>query len=439
MEAPEPTAAVSEETKRSQGDDRYDYTEFTYENGVRLRVIPNTQNAGLVVIDAASPGGVARVPDDDVIDATYAGEIALNSGVGPFNQADVDTILADTDFGVWAWSRFYSDHLYAESTSSELDDTFQYIHLLMTQPRFDQVALDQTIAGNQALVDDPSINPDAARFDALGELRYGDDPRFATIPTPAQFATLDLQGAARVWNDRFGDASDWLFIMYGDVTVDEARELGAAYLANLPGGDGESAPLVDDPGPIVGISERTVEAGEGQTAATTFYFTTPVDTVTDQLRAEADLSSQVVSARLTNVLREEFGETYSPWVGVWFSGEPTPFVEANIDVTAAPDAIDRVTGLLLAELDDLATNGPGATELELARSVVGESYGWKGPSQITTDLLNADLFDGFTLDDYLVTSRFDFDDWPIDAADVRDFVAAYLPTDRYVNAVSVPR
>ena len=438
MDEPEAAPAVAERFVRSRGDSRYDSTEFTYANGARLRVIPNDQNAGLVVINAASIGGLARVPDDDVVDASYAPDIALNSGVGGFNQGEVDAILADTDFDVWAWSSFYSDHVYAETTTGVLTDTFQYLHLLMSRPRFDQVALDQTVAAGQGIVDDPSIDPAAARFELLAELRYEGEPRFTTIPTPAAFATLDAEGAARVWADRFGDASDWLFVMYGDVELAEAEALGERYLGTLPGGDGEGDPLVAPPTPLDGIREGTVEAGEGRTAATTLYFSTPVGQITAQLRAEADLARQVVSARLVDVVREEFGETYSPSVGVWFTNEPTPYIEANVDITTAPDGVERVRQLVLDELADLAANGPTAAEFDLARSVVAEQYGWKGPFDITNDLLEAELFDGVTLDDYLVT-RPRYSDWPLTTSTVRDFVAAHLPVDRFVNAVSVPR
>ncbi len=179
MVAPEPVAPVSRDELLDLDDPFFDPIEIVFANGARVRVTSNDIVEGQVGFQAASPGGSSLVADDDVVDALYAAEIVTSSGVGEFNQSELEELLADRDAGVGAQITPYVDSLAGGAASSDLETLFQLVHLYMTQPRFDPVALNQLQRSEGPIVADPASAPDIAGYDALLDNRYPGQLRYA--------------------------------------------------------------------------------------------------------------------------------------------------------------------------------------------------------------------------------------------------------------------
>ena len=312
MSQPAPVEPVSNEHMIDDGDDYFDPVEIVFPNGARVIATSNDIVEGQVAFQAASPGGSSLVSDDDVVDALFAADVVTSGGVGDFNQSDLEQILADRDVAVEASTTPYVDGFAGGAATSDLESLFQLVNLYMTQPRFDPVALGQVQRNYGPVVDDPSSDPDTAGIDTLLDTRYSGEPRYTILPTPEQFATLDLDGVERVWSDRHGDAGDWVFAFAGDFDMDDLVELAASYIGTLPG-DGAVEQWVDveDP-PPAGVVRQEVLAGTGDTSSLTLLFTSPVAAVDGALRANTDVVTEVLTTRLTDVIREELGESYSP-------------------------------------------------------------------------------------------------------------------------------
>lgn len=437
MSPPEPVAPVTTESVLPVGgSDPLDPIAMTFENGVRVIVNSNTIVEGQVFFQASSPGGSSLVDDADVVDALYAADVVTTSGVADFNQVQVDQILAGTDVSVDAWITPYLDNFAGSAATADAEALFQLLHLYMVEPRFDPVALSQVERSEGPLVDDPSTDPGAAGYDALVEARYGGELRYDVVPTPDEFATLDLDGVERVWRDRFGDASDWVFVFSGDVDVDEITDLASAYLGTLPG-SGVTEEWVDvEAPPPPGVVTRTVTAGTGDTASVTFLFTSPVDEVDGRLRATADVVTKVLDARLTDTIREEFGESYSPRAVSAVTTDPDPAIETYVIVTGAPDRIEAVTQLVTSELADLQSGGLSGQEFDNAFAQVDEEYGFVNNGQFITELLDDAVQPALELVDYF--GQF-VELESVTAATVEEYLRDHAPIDRFVQVIVVPR
>lgn len=436
MVAPDPVEPSSERSLLSTGDPFFDPVEIVFPNGVRVIATSNTIVDGQITFRAASPGGSSLVDDADVIDSLYAADIVTSSGVGEFNQTELEQILADRDVELAAGTTPYLDEMGGGVASTDLEVLLQLIHLYMTEPRFDPVALAQVERFVGAVVADPGSEPDSAGFDALTELRYGGEPRYDQIPTPEAFATLDLEGVERVWRDRFGDAGDWVFVFAGAVDLDELTDLASRYLGTLPGTATTEQWVDVSPPPPAGVVESTVTAGTGDTASVVLLFTSEIDGVDGSLRATADVVNEVLSTRLTDVVREELGETYSPQAFTLIGNDPTPVIETYVLVTGAPDRVGAVGDLVVGELADLAANGPTEREFDGAFAQVEESYNFVNNEGFLDELITSAIWPGRSLDEY-------FDEFfglgSVDAGSVRDYLARHVPADRYIEVVVTPR
>ncbi len=436
MTAPAPVAPDSQDHMIENGDEYFDPIVITFPNGAKVIATSNDIVQGQVAFQAASPGGSSLVADDDVVDALFAADVVTTGGVADFNQSDLEQILADRDVGVSASITPYVDGFAGHAATSDLESLFQLVDLYMTQPRFDPVALNQVERNYGPVVDDPSSDPQSAGIDTLLDTRYSNEPRYTILPTPDQFATLDLDGVERVWRDRFGDAGDWVFAFAGDFDMGELVDLASSYIGTLPG-DGKVEQWVDveDP-PPAGVVRKDVTAGTGDTSALSLLFTSPVPVVDGALRANTDVVTEVLTTRLTNVIREQLGESYSPFATSFIDSDPDPLIQTYMQITGSPDRIESVADLVGAQLDDLAANGPTDSEFQGAYAEVQESYQFVDNNSFLEELVNDAIFPDRDLQDY-------YDQFSalgdVTSDTVQQFIADHVGTDQFIQVAVLPR
>ena len=406
-----------------------------YANGARVVFNRTPITDGVVVFEARSPGGTAALPDDDVADAMIAENVVDDSGVGPFDRVALDAFLADKEVSLDATIDVFAEGMTGTSATADLETLVQLVHLLMTDPRVDPVTLDQFVDDELPLARDPSLDPNYARFRALTEARY-DDPRYRLLDVE-DLTDVDAAEVRRVFVDRFGDASDWVFSFNGDVDPDRMRELAATYIGTLPGGGPPDDVDVREPATPPGVVVEVARAGQGDQASVTFLFTAPASTDRrDDVAAR--LVQEVVTARLTDVIREELGESYSPFAAIELSAGGSPVVESLLAISTGPDLVDDVS---IAVLDEItALRGEGVTDAEYSSAVatVGNELELFSNEQINDEILAAltdpagnASFDEFENQGDLLAS--------IDQGDLDDYLDAWLPLDEYVEIRVLPR
>ena len=180
----------------------------------------------------------------------------------------------------------------------------------------------------------------------------------------------------------------------------------------------------------------TTEAGTGDTASLTLLFTSAVTRVDAALRVNADVVTEVIDARLTDVIRERNGDSYSPFALSYVTTDPDPAIETYVSVTGSPDRIEAVAQLVATELADLATNGPSDQEFFNAYATVEEAYNFVNNGEFITELLNDAIHPALDLEGYL----FEYSELGSASADsVRTYLDDHVPVDRYIQVIVLPR
>jgi len=147
------------------------------------------------------------------------------------------------------------------------------------------------------------------------------------------------------------------------------------------------------------------------------------------------MAMAVIQARLDEVVREQFGDSYSPYVEMWVDEDPDPQVLTYVYASGAPDRIDAIADIVVAEIADLASGGLSDAEFDVARAPVVERYSYVDNEQFLLQLRRAGLHD-YDIDDFV----FQDPELPgIGPSDVVDYIAEHVPTDQYVAAIVTPR
>ena len=436
MTPPEPVDEIGEQRSSANGIPGFvDPVVIEFANGVRVSFNASTIAEGQVAFEARSPGGLAVVADDAVAAADAAASVVGDSGLATYGPVELDEFLADKDVALRATIDPVTEGFFGRAATSDLETLFQLIHLSMTQPRVDPIVLEQYLDDELALASDPSIDPDAAGIRTLLDARY-DDPRFL-LPTVESLNTVTAAGVERVYRERFGDASDFAFAFSGDFDVDDTIALARRYLGTLPAtGRVEEVDFVEPPPPEGIVAEQT-SAGDSARASVAMLFTEPASS---ERRDDviAAILQEVVSARLSDVVREDLGDSYSTSAFSQVTGGGSPNAETYIFATTAPELLDEVVDAMLEQLDGLRTDGPGEREFEAASENVRQRFDLFSNEQINDEVLSVltDPGGNASFDEFLGQSRW-VDDTSAD--DVRSAVERWLPADRYIEVRVVPR
>jgi zinc protease len=139
---------------------------------------------------------------------------------------------------------------------------------------------------------------------------------------------------------------------------------------------------------------------------------------------------------LTNVIREQLGESYSPYAFAFITNDPGPFVQTFVQITGSPDRIESVGDLVVAELADLAANGPTDREFDGAHAQVEEAYGFVDNGSFLEEIINDAIWPDRDLQEY-------FDQFSalgdVTKATVQQYIADHVPTGQYIQVAVVPR
>ena len=436
MVAPEPVEEVSGERLSDKGmADFVDPVVLEFDNGVRVALNTSLIVEGQVAFEARSPGGLAVLADADVAAADAAGAVVGQSGIATYDRVELEDFLSDKDVTLQAFVDSFTEGMFGSASASDLETLFQLIHLSMTQPRVDPVALEQYLDDELAIASDPSINPGYAEFVTLLDARY-DDPRFL-LPTVDSLNSVTAEDIDRVVRDRFGDASDFSFSFSGDFDLDEAADLARLYLGTLPSTGRVEVVDYVEPAPPAGIVAEQTVAGEGAQASVALLFTAPA-TADRRDDIAAAILQEVVTARLTDVVREELGDSYSPFAFVQITDGGAPNAETYISNTTAPELLDEVAAAVTAQLDELRASGPTEREFAAASENIGQQLVLFSNEQVNDEVLSvfADPAGNASVDEFLDQAQ-----WGevIDAAEIRDAAARWLPADRYIEVRVLPR
>ena len=408
-----------------------------FANGARVSLNTTTIVENEVFLSARSVGGLSFVADEFVADGQALGAVIGDSGAGGFDRVALAAFLDDKAVSLAPGMTPLASEMFGTAATTDIEVLFQLIHLLMTDPRVDQTAIDRYVDDQLPFAIDPSINAGYAEFDALTRARY-DDPRYL-LPTPESLATVDADGIEATARRVFGlEFRPWSFALSGDFDVDEVTDLVRRYIGTLPNEStsvGTEVPV--EPVPPDGVVVAEAEGGEGDTANVSFLFTGEAssDRRDDVV---ASVIREIVGNRLTDFIREELGDSYSPTARIELGTGEQPPTELYISVSTSPELVDGVSESVVDQLDALRSEGPSEREFSNALNTVSEQLNFINNVQINDEALAVlvDPVGNPSFDDFVEQARII---GTITESDVSDALNEWIDLDQYIEVRVTPR
>jgi zinc protease len=191
--------------------------------------------------------------------------------------------------------------------------------------------------------------------------------------TVEEIPQMDLQKSLAFYRDRFADASDFTFILVGNLDLEKIEPLVDRYLASLPSLHRQETWKDWRVPPPEGVVKRIVEKGVEPKSLTAIVFSGPFRSDPGN-RIAIRAAAQVLESRLRKLLREKLSGTYDVSVRPSYSKIPREEFRMSIDLGTDPARIDEMTQAIFSEIKKLKKIGPTDKEVEEDRLAESRDY-----------------------------------------------------------------
>jgi zinc protease len=347
---PAPGRIVEEDSTAEVG-----VVRWTLGNGARVVLKPTDFKDDEILFAATSPGGLSLVADSAYLYGRTATAAVQLGGVGGLSLTDLQKRLTGKAASVGPNVSELSEGMNGYAAPRDVETLFQLVHLYFTQPRRDTSAWEAYLQRGREALRNRDVTPESAFGDTLTAILTQRHPRMRPFTT-ATFDSLDVDRSLAIYRQRFADAGDFTFYFVGRFSPDSLRPLVETYLASLPGSGARETFRDIGIRPPGGVVQKTVRRGVEPKARTVLVFTGPAEF---SRRASADMSalSEALELRLREKLREELGGTYTVGVSGGISRDPYPRYQFSIDFGSAPERVDELVRVVMAEIDTVRAAG----------------------------------------------------------------------------------
>ena len=409
-------------------------TEWTLSNGVRVVLKPTNFRQDEILFRAVSPGGTSLASDEDFIPAETADAVIAQGGLGGFSRIDLDKVLAGTTASVRADIGSTEEGLAGGAARKDLETMFQLIYLTFTAPRADPVAFGVLTSQLKVTLANRQAQPDELFDQALDAALSQNHLRTQPL-TPVSVDRMNLAKSLTFYQDRFADASDFIFVFVGSFDLQTMKPLVEKYLGSLP--SLRRKEVVKDVGirSPPGVVEKQVRSGIAPRSQVSIVFTGPFQN-DESHRVIATAMADTLAGNLQRTLREDLGGTYGVSVVPRFTKRPTGEYRLTITFACDPARTEALVKTAFQVIDNYKRTGPGQGQVVDARAA------------LTRDLEANLESNGYLLGRILFKYEFGedvrevFNMRPIHdqvtVAALRDAAAEYLNTNRYVEVRLIP-
>jgi zinc protease len=343
-------------------------TVWTLSNGATVVLKPTRFKAGEVLLQARAAGGTSLASDRDYWSASLAPQIVSAGGLGRFEPKELGKLLEGRSVEGHPWVSETEQGISARAAPEDLKLMLELVYLGFTAPRGDAEAFDEFKASYREQLRARDADPKQAFAEILRQQSYGNHLR-RRAATQKSVEQLRLDAALQFYRQRFAHASDFTFVLVGDLDPERTRPLVERYLASLPdaGPRGQRSQWRDVGARVAGGVKRiNVELGSGDRSSLYFDFHRALPW---SRAAETELAALrgYVEVRLREALAQEPLAVHSLSVAAEFEQRPVAQSSLTISFDTARSLMDESERKVLGLVQELTDSPPRPSDVTAVR------------------------------------------------------------------------
>jgi zinc protease len=409
-------------------------TEWTLSNGARVVLKPTDFKEDEILFRAISPGGISLAEEGNLVPANTADQIIPAGGLGVFSAVDLEKKLAGKAVSIRPDIEELDEGLSASASPKDAEILFKLVYMTFTEPRPDPAVFEVIKSQIKTYLENRTKSPETVFSDTLRTTLQRDQPRFRPM-TLEEIPQLDLEKSLAFYRDRFADASDFTFVLVGNIDLAAIEPLVKRYLASLPSLHRHETWKDWRVSPPEGVVKRMVEKGVEPKSLTAIVFSGPFrDDPGHRINIRA--AAQILETRLRKLLREKLSGTYDVGVRPSYGRIPRQEFRVSIDLGTDPARMGEMTAAIFSEIKKLQKKGPTAQEVDEVR--LAESRDYETESR-QNDWWLEELTDSYWLgDNPAAIVKFPDSLKLLTRESVKTAAKTYFNTKRYVQVTLYP-
>jgi zinc protease len=340
-------------------------TEWILANNARVIFKKADYEKDNVSLNAFSLGGSSVYGTELLPSATMLPAVIGMYGAGDYNNVTLQKMMAGKKATATPNLGQVTESINGSSTPKDFETMLQLLWLRFEKPRFDAEAHNAIMSRYAAFLKNMEKDPSKIMQDSLSLFLTNYSPRTVLL-TPSTLEKVNLAEIEKIYRDRFNSASEFTFIIVGNIEESQVKPLVEKYIGSISGGNRKET-----------YTDRGVRAPKGRFVRDIkIPLTVPKSTVYVSYSAgykykpENNVALRVINGILdivfTEKVREEAGGTYG--VSVNLSPQKHPYMNASglIMFDCDPLRADTLKTIIYSEIDKMVKYGPSKENLEKA-------------------------------------------------------------------------
>ncbi|WP_025763593.1 M16 family metallopeptidase [Dyadobacter tibetensis] len=338
-------------------------TQLVLSNGVTVLLKPTEFKNDEILIKATGKGGYSLFPKDRET-GMFTSYLVQSGGVGPYNQTQLQKYLAGKTVNAGPYLSELSEGINSNTNPKDLETSLKLIHAYFTEPRKDAAVVEGILSNQKAYLENmqKTLTPEKIFSDSLNAVVTSHDPRREPLK-PNDIDKIDLEKALGIYNDRFSDASDFVFTMVGAFKIDSIKPLLEKYLGSLPSTERDDT--FDHPNifPPSGRIIKTVYKGLEPKSRVAMIFSGTYD-YSPENNVQLEALQEALQIKLIESLREEESGVYGVGVSQNTDKLPSGHYRISVQFGCGPENVDKLIKRTLAEIDKIKEKGADPQDIE---------------------------------------------------------------------------
>jgi len=339
-----------------------DAVEWTLENGARVVFRQAAYEKDQVQIRAYSAGGSSLYGDEDVPTTDMLSSLIQMYGVGDFDAMGLQKMLTGKNISLQLSLRNLSEGLNGAASPKDMEAMMQLIYLHFNQPRFDKEAHDAIVARWMAIVENMNNNPQKVMSDSLILITSSYHPRIRVVDQKF-LQDVNYERIEEIYRERFADASDFFFVIVGNMDEEEVKLLAQKYIGAIGDLDRSETWIDRKVYEPEGVVEKTIPLALETPKANVNILINQKMSYDPYNQMVLRVIEGILDLRYLESIREDEGGTYSVGIRTSLSKWPLEKASMQINFDCDPERATELKEKVFAELEKLASEGPSEEDL----------------------------------------------------------------------------
>ncbi|RQO65946.1 peptidase M16 [Pedobacter sp. KBW06] len=407
---------------------------MTLSNGVKVILKKTDFQNNQVLFKAFAEGGASLSSDADYQSAVNAASIVAAGGAGNYDALQLGKLLAGKQAEVTPFIIDNYQGFTGSTTSEDLPAALELVYAYFTEPRKSDEAYQTLIDRTREAFANKTNDPAQVFADSVGLLLSNHHIR-RTPQSSAKIASINLDKALKIYQERFADASGFTFVFVGNIDEKTIKPLLEKYLGALPAkGRKEQARDLGINIPP-GRMAKTVYSGATKKASVMLVYSGDFN-YNFENTINMNAFTDALNISMNQRLRNEEGGTYTPNVQMSLTKYLKSRFSLTISFDCAPQNVEKLIASAQDEVNKMRANGPSAENLQKFKAA--RKVGLQTGSTNNDFWLNYLI--GQEMNKAALTQFFDYDAAlnKITLKSVQQAAAAFIQDKNYIRMVLMP-